>query len=114
MSQTVCILGRQPALGMAELESLYGAKALQPLGHNAVVVDIPAAEMPIARLGGSMKVAKLLAYLPYTDWSKIEDYIADQLPIHTAYIPEGKIRLGISLYGIRQNVRQINASGLTF
>lgn len=111
---SVFILGRQPALGMAELESLYGADALQPLGSQAVVVDVEPKDVPMSRLGGSMRLAKLLNYLPYTDWGKIEDYITDQLPLHTAYVPEGKIRIGISLYGLRVGLRQLNNSGLAF
>ena len=114
MTQSVLILGRQPALGIAEAESLFGAGTLTPVGQQAVVVDIPPSELPFVRLGGSTRLAKLLTYLPYTDWEKIEDYLVQELPKHTCCLPEGKIRIGVSVYGLKVNIRRLNASGLTF
>jgi hypothetical protein len=40
MTETLCILGRQPALGIAELESLYGADNLRPVGSTAALLSI--------------------------------------------------------------------------
>ena len=113
MSQSVLILGRQPSLGMAEAESLFGAAALTPLGSNAAVVDVTPADIPFGFMGGSTRAARLLTYLPYTDWQKIEDYLVQELPKHTCCLPEGKIRLGLSAYGLQVNVRRLNATGLT-
>jgi len=61
--KTVCILGRQPALGLAELESLYGAEHVRPLDGHALL-DVPAEEINFKRLGGTIKVARILASLP--------------------------------------------------
>ena len=113
MSQSVLILGRQPALGLAEAESLFGADKLTPFGKQAVVVDIPHTELPFSRMGGSIRAAKMLTYLPYTDWEKIEKYLVAELPKHTCCLPEGKIRLGLSVYGLSVNIRRLNATGLT-
>ena len=113
MLQSVLILGRQPALGLAEAESLFGAEKLSPLGPQAVRVDCEPNDIPFARLGGSTRVAKLLAYLPYTDWDKIEKYLVQELPKHTCCLPEGKVRLGLSVYNLSVNVRRLNATGLT-
>lgn len=112
MSDTVAILGRQPALGLAELESLYGADNVQPLPGAALVSVIPA-DFPMDRLGGTMKAAKLLTFLPFTDWEKIEAYLAMALPKHVPVIPEGKIRLGLSSYGLKVSIKRQNATGLT-
>jgi hypothetical protein len=112
MTQSVAILGRQPALGAAELESLFGADKLTRLGDNAMLVDVEPFEVPIARLGGSTRVAKLLTYLPYTDWKKIEQYIAEELPKHVCCLAPGKIRFGLSTYGLKVTPNQINASAL--
>lgn len=114
MTQSVLILGRQPALGIAEAESLFGADTVTPLGNQAVVLNIPPADVPFTRLGGSTRLAKLLTYLPYTDWEKIEQYVETELPKHTCCLPEGKVRIGVSVYGLKVNVRRLNASGLTF
>jgi tRNA G10 N-methylase Trm11 len=113
MSQSVLILGRQPALGIAEAESLFGADKITVLSPESIVVDIPVQDIPFARLGGSTRAAKLLTYLPYTDWEKIEKCLEEELPKHTCCLPEGKVKLGISTYGLKVNIRRLNASGLT-
>jgi tRNA (guanine10-N2)-dimethyltransferase len=112
MTRSVLILGRQPALGLAELESLFGAEQVWPLGENAAMVDSEPAEVPMARLGGAMKAAKLLDTLPYTEWNKIARYLAQELPKHVCCLPEGKVRLGLSTYGFNISVKRQNASGL--
>lgn len=112
MNQSILILGRQPALGRAEAESLFGGDALHPVNDYAVVVDIAAQDVPFTRLGGSTRVGRVLTRLPYTDWFKIEEYLLAELPKHTCCLPEGKIRLGISTYGFSTSVRTINTTGL--
>ena len=52
---SLCILGRQPALGLAELESLYGAESLKPL-PAAVLLSLPADKIEFKRLGGTIKL----------------------------------------------------------
>lgn len=113
MSQSVLILGRQPALGIAEAESLFGAGAVTLLSNHAVVVDQEPSDISFVRLGGSTRLAKLLTYLPFTDWQKIEDYLVRELPKHTCCLPEGKVNLGLSVYGIKISPKRINATGLT-
>lgn len=110
---TICILGRQPALGLAELESLYGAKAVQPVGQHAALIETDPLEVPIGRLGGSLKVCKLLSYINSTEWPVIIKYLSDTLPQHVAHIPSGKIHLGLSLYGFSLNASKINAGALS-
>jgi tRNA (guanine10-N2)-dimethyltransferase len=112
MSKTVCVLGRQPAIGLAELESLFGPDNLRPLGENAVIIDRNPSEVPMNRLGGSVKVCKLLTTLSFTNWSKAESYLVNTLPKHLHHIPEGKIRLGLSVYGTKLPIQKLNAAGL--
>ena len=49
----IASLGRQPELGLVELESLFGAAAVKPFGHQAALVE---PELDVSRLGGSVKV----------------------------------------------------------
>ena len=49
--QSLLILGRQPSLGLAELESLYGASALTTVGNQAVIVDVDPCLLAFDRLG---------------------------------------------------------------
>lgn len=113
MSQSVIILGRQPALGLAELESLLGPVILHPINQHAVLVDIAATDLAFSRLGGSMKVAKLLTTLPSTHWEEIQSYLVKIIPGHLQFVPEGKFRLGLSVYDLSIKPERINATGLT-
>lgn len=113
MAQSVTILGRQPALGLAELESLFGAEKLQPISDQAALLDVSPASFPMTRLGGTIKAAHYLTELPYTDWDKLEDYLAQELPKHTCCVVPGKVRLGLSVYGFNVNIKRLNATGLT-
>lgn len=106
------ILGRQPALGLAELESLYGSAGLVPLRSGAALLDIEPAEVNFARLGGSIKLAKVLTILDTQDWNKIEDYLSKTVPEHLEYVPDGKLTLGLSVYGLRTGPREIGATAL--
>lgn len=113
MTQTIAILGRQPALGLAELESLFGDTNIKPVGRGTAILDVPPEHFPIQRLGGTMKAAKLLVELPFTDWQKIENHLAKELPHHASLLPEGKIRLGLSTYGLNPPIKRLNNTGLT-
>lgn len=111
--QSVLILGRQPALGLAELESLYGAKKLRRAGSQAVVVDVDPCLLAFDRLGGSVKFCKFLTELDTTNWKQIEKFLLQVSPSHSERMPEGKMQLGLSLVGFDVGIRQIEATGLT-
>lgn len=113
MPQSVLLLGRQPALGLAELESLFGADKLTLLGSQAVILDVPPQDVDFKRLGGSMRLATFIGYQETTEIRNLEKYLVTELPKHTCCLPEGKVRLGLSLYGFNIHPRQINALGLT-
>ncbi|MDQ5971889.1 MAG: hypothetical protein QG553_48 [Patescibacteria group bacterium] len=112
MNQSVVILGRQPALGLAELESLYGAPALHRVSAQVALLDVDPVSINFDRLGGTVKLAKLLTRLNNTSWQSVVRYIAKTIPDHLQYIPEGKIRLGFNVYGLDASVAEINRSAL--
>ena len=111
--QSVMILGRQPAIGLAELESLYGSEVIRRVGDHSAVVDVDPCNIAFDRLGGSIKFCKLLTTLDTTDWHKIENFLRQAAPEHSKSMPEGKMQLGLSVIGLDVNVRQIEASGLS-
>lgn len=111
MNTSLLILGRQPALGLAELESLFGADLVKPL-VGAATLGVNPEEVPFSRLGGSLKLAKVLTKLPHTNFNMAVDYINKTLPRHLDLIPEGKIKLGLSVYGLKTSVNDINRSAL--
>ena len=111
--QSLIILGRQPALGLAELESLYGADRLHPIGSQGVAIDMPPQEINFARLGGMVKFAKVLTVLDTTNWGDVQKFLETTVPGHLGHLPEGKLRLGISAYGMNVTPQRIQATGLS-
>lgn len=109
-SSTICILGRQPAIGLAELEAVYGADAVRPIGDSIALVE---ADVDFARFGSLVKIAKLLTPLDGTNPQKGLDYCRRALPEHLGYLPEGKLKLGVSLYGLSMPLHKLNANVLS-
>lgn len=97
----IAILGRQPKISLAELESLFGAQNITPVGEYAALIatDKP---LPQTRLGGTMKSATVITRLKNADANQAFDYIQHEI---VAYADEkvfdGKIQLGFSLYGYK-------------
>jgi tRNA G10 N-methylase Trm11 len=112
-NQSLAILGRQPALGLAELESLYGSDAVQPAGPIAAVVSLDPQAIDFPRLGGTIKLGRILARLDTTDWNKIEKQLRPIVTAELDSIPEGKLKVGISIHGLDISVAKLNAAGLT-
>lgn len=107
MMQTLFTLGRQPALGLAELESLYGADALQTFGNAAVLVDIDPKSVNFRRLGGATRVCRVLTKLASPYWSDARDYLLKTIPEHEQYVPEGKLTIGLSVIGVKTSTKDI-------
>lgn len=112
MKQYISILGRLPKLSLAELEAVFGAQNIQPFTSEAAIINSEVTAADYARLGGSLKLAKILAELP-NDWPSIEQYLSRTLPEHASYT-QGKLTLGISLYGLRVPVPKLQRSILGF
>ncbi len=112
-AKSIFILGRQPALGIAELESLYEPNNLEPAGEKVLLSNIDASSVDFERLGGSVKLAKILFEIEATSWSGIHNFLTKR----SADLPFGnnasKSRLGISAVGIDTNPRALIELGLT-
>lgn len=111
--QSLLVLGRQPALGLAELESLYGPEKVQPAGEKAAIVDVDPCFLAFDRLGGALKFCRILTTLETTNWREIEKFLVKVSPGHSERMPEGKMNLGLSAIGKPVDVKQLNASALT-
>ena len=104
----IAILGRQPALGMAELEQLYGSTATRWFSDDSALVDSNAFDFE--RLGGTQKAGRVVSELR-GDWRQVS------MKLVSAYAQawadhEGKITLGISAYGFNANPRDIQKTGI--
>ncbi len=91
---------------------MFGPLAVVPAGSTAALVDKSPEDIPLERLGGTLKVCKLLTEVPSNRWEPIKKHIINVLPQHLPYIPEGKIRLGLSVYDMKIPVAEINKTGL--
>ncbi len=105
--QTLFTLGRQPALGLAELESLYGADVITPYGYKIALIDLKTDEIDFKRLGGATRMCRLLTKLPSNNWSDICDYLLKTMPQHQKYVPEGKLTIGLSVIGLKVSIKDI-------
>lgn len=106
---TICILGRQPAIGLAELEALYGAEAVRPVGTHGALVD---AAIDFPRLGGTMKAGTVITTIQGDDAQKAFTWLQKNLTEHVEAV-EGKLKLGVSLYDLKMPVQKLNANMLS-
>lgn len=103
----IAILGRQPALGMAELEQVFGDVSW--FSDQSAVIN--ADSFDIERLGGTLKAGRVVAQLPGGDWRRAS------MKLVQAYTQawssfEGKITLGISVYGFDVSSREVQKTGI--
>ncbi len=103
----IAILGRQPALGIAELESLY--HNVSWFSDTSAIIE--ATDIDLSRLGGSQKVGRIVAELPRGDWTQVSRKLV------SAYLEAwesrtGKITLGISAYGFPIQRRDVQKTGI--
>ncbi|MGO3701649.1 MAG: TRM11 family SAM-dependent methyltransferase [Candidatus Saccharimonadales bacterium] len=90
----ICILGRQPELGHAELASLYGTAHM--FSREAALIETNSFD--IQATGGIQKAGSVTLEIPHTNWPAVSRAISEY------YLPqwtdgEHKITLGISVYG---------------
>lgn len=107
---TICILGRQPALGLAELESLYGSEKLKRFGDTVALVD---AEVEFTRLGGTVKAAQHLTTVDTANPAKVFNHARKIFPQLLSDVPPGKLKLGVSLHGLTLPLPKLNAHVLS-
>jgi len=112
MIKSLCILGRQPALGVAELESIYGHTHLSLIGSEIAGLDISTDKIHLSQLGGTIKLCSVVGELSTTNWPDMEHLILDNLDTYMPTLESGKLLFGISVYDVNASVQQIQATGL--
>lgn len=112
--KSLFLLGRQPAIGRAELESVLGAEHLRPANERIVVCDLAPNQINFSRLGGSVRLARPVTRIQANKWPQILNEIGRALPGLIDTLPlEGKIKLGISAIDMPIGAKQLFAAGLT-
>lgn len=98
------VLGRQPKIGIAELEAVFGADGLEIVSETVCLVKTET--FNIGRLGGAKKAGKVVS-----DGARVDcDIIYDILKEHISGL-SGKVTLGFSSYTRKVGVRQLEQVG---
>ncbi|QQS17964.1 hypothetical protein IPL68_04910 [Candidatus Saccharibacteria bacterium] len=114
MVQSVCILGRQPALGLAELESLYAAEAVSVVAPSVAGLTLDHTAIDFSRLGGSTRLASVIGEVPSVNFKQVEKALIGLTDSTAFTLPaSGKFHLGLSAYGFDISPAKLNALGLT-
>ena len=105
----IAILGRQPSLSVAELESCFGAENTRWFSSTAATITTDS--LAIEQLGGTVKAGKVIMTFSHGNWKRISQEII------AAYTQswgrhEGKITLGISTYGLDVSARDVQYIGI--
>jgi len=105
----VAILGRQPALGIAELERVFGAGSIKVTSNQAVAIDSD--HFDIQKFGGIPKAGIIVEELQKSDWHKVSQKVVQYYSSKWSSV-EGKITLGISVYGFDIDAREVQKTGI--
>ena len=105
----IAILGRQPALGMAELERLHGSENTRWFSDQSATVKTDL--LTVNRIGGAQKVGRVTLELPAGDWQRVSAKIIQFYAQNWSQF-EGKITLGISAYGFDVDAREVQRIGI--
>lgn len=103
----IALLGRQPAISLAELERVYGSA--DQFSDDTALVDTDSID--IARLGGTQKAGRVILQLPAKDWRTTSMKLVQHY-VKAWEGKTGKITLGISAYGFDVSTRDIQKTGL--
>ena len=106
----IAILGRQPKLGAAELESIYGADAVSFWNPETATVDVESFDFE--RLGGTQKAGRVISTLPTTRYDDISRWLVEHYTAEWQNV-DHKITLGISAYHERARERDVQKIGIT-
>lgn len=105
----IAILGRQPELSLAELEQRFGSDAVDPFNNSSAIVETD--DFDIQKLGGVVKAGKVVAELDRADWPRLSrDIVQRYANEYKAF--DGKLTLGISVYGKEVAAREVGRTGL--
>ncbi len=105
----ISILGRQPALGLAELEQVFGGANVTPLSSSCASIETDSFD--IQRLGGSLKAGRVVLRLKTDDWHHASQKIVQHYLQEWSSV-EGKITFGVSAYGLYISPQTVQKTGI--
>lgn len=103
------ILGRQPAISIAELEKVFGGNDVFVLCNQAATLNSD--NFDIQKLGGIPKAGKVILEMPKSNWHKVSQRIVQHYVSKLANA-DSKITFGISVYNLEINPREVQKTGI--
>ena len=110
--QYIAVLGRQPEFGLAELESLLGAKQIAPVSDTIAQLTVNS-PIPFERFGSIIKFAQIQAELSRYDAEYLSSEIAQLIERLHPHEPGVKLKIGISDYSNTLSSRGVNVVALS-
>ena len=101
----IAILGRQPEIGIAELESIFSGENIRVLSQSACLIDTP--KINISHFGSILKVGEVVFEVKTQDWKTISEKIVKDF-VRDFKNANHKITLCISSYNIKTSVTEVN------
>lgn len=101
--KSIIILGRQPKIGLAELESLYGSSNFKYIRNDVAASSLKFEQFNFDRIGGSIKLAEIIADIPQKN---LRQYLLNDLALFEQIT--GKFNFGFSFYGDALKIKDIN------
>jgi tRNA G10 N-methylase Trm11 len=107
------ILGRQPKISYAELESLFGSENVSVFSADIAILETELNTEICQRLGSIIKICEVVSEQSYTNWPKLSQNIIHTFSKIGKTYPDGKITIGISLYGLNIKLKDLEKTGLS-
>jgi Predicted DNA modification methylase len=105
----IAVLGRQPAIGLAELESKFGSENVSIVSSDIAKIDCN--EFDISRFGSIKKAGKVIIEFSSGSTSENSKIVFDTLANQIDAI-EGKVTIGLSSYTNVFGARDLQQIGL--
>lgn len=105
----LAILGRIPAISIAELERVFGAEAIKPFSDMTALVETNT--LDVQTLGGIIKAGRVVLTIRASSWSEVSKKII-QFYANQWSSGSGKQTLGISVYDWPVDTRDIQKTGI--
>jgi tRNA G10 N-methylase Trm11 len=103
------VLGRQPEIGIAELERVYGSSVVTMTSQESALLETDSFDLN--RLGGVIKAGKVIAEISTTNWLDVSKKVIQYYTDVFRNI-DGKITLGISAYNFPVSAREVQKTGI--
>lgn len=110
--QSLLINGSNQDLSLAELASLYNEDNFETVSNLAILTKLSPEDIDFNRLGGSIKLARIISITDYLNWDQVYNEILSFLTKKIEDDPLGnKLVFGISIYGLPKTPKDIMTLG---